>query len=122
MNDDYYGPTATAAQEVNRLLSIAATGWEQDWEIEFADPSRIEQMLDILESQQLGRDSKAALCLLAIASFESAFDASGVDADCIRRTADLLRQDAVLHKQMRFYWLDLGRSNYPDLMRKLLSI
>lgn len=118
---NYYGPTLDAAKEVNRLLGLNATGVEQDWEIEFANSSAIDAMLDVLSRQQLAADVRAALCLLMLASFEDAFDVGDVDSDRMLHAAALLQQDADVLERMRFYWLELGRATHPELTARLLS-
>lgn len=118
----YYGPTREAAKEVNRLLRLNATGSEQDWEIEFADPSAIDTMLDVLSRQQLEIDVRAALCLLMLASFEEAFDVGEVDSDQMLCATALLRQDRDVLGRMRYYWLELRRTHHPELTMRLLSV
>ena len=121
MTAEYYGPTVKAAQEASRLLALDSNGQEQDWEIELADPNKIDGMLDVLEMQQFSQDVKAALCLLVLASFESGFNVGDVDASRMRRATDFLFKDVVVLAQMRFYWLGLGLTDHVNLMKKLLS-
>jgi hypothetical protein len=119
--NEYYGPTAADEQEVNRLLALTATGREQDWEIELADPGKLDEMLSLLEGQHLNGNVKAALCLLMLSSFDAEFDSGEVNVERLYRAADLLRQDAYVLERMRFYWLDLQRANHMDAMKELLS-
>ncbi|MEX1116424.1 MAG: hypothetical protein WEB53_14330 [Akkermansiaceae bacterium] len=117
----YYGPAAADEQEVNRLLALTASGREQDWEIELADPEKLDKMMYLLESHQLTEHVKTALCLLMLSSFDAELDSGEVNADRVHRAADLLRQDAYVLERMRFYWLDLQRANHMDAMKELLS-
>ncbi|MBL8442270.1 MAG: hypothetical protein JNK96_13740 [Betaproteobacteria bacterium] len=121
MSCSYYGPTLAAEQEVNLLLGLKTTGKEQDWEIELANPSGIDAMLDILARQPLSLDVRAALCLLMLASFEEGFDAGEVDSNRMRRATDLLQHDSDVLDRMRFYWLELGRANHLELTARILS-
>ena len=119
--NEYYGPAAADEQEVNRLLALTATGREQDWEIELADPSRLDEMMYLLESKHLSEKLKTALCLLMLASFDAEFDSGEFNAERMRRAADLLRQDLHVLERMRFYWLNLQRTNHMEAMKTLLT-
>ncbi|MFD1836920.1 hypothetical protein [Paracidovorax cattleyae] len=120
MDNIYYGPDASAVRKINELLSIKATSREQDWELEFADFGAIDKMLNLLESHPLDAEARTALSLLIISSFELGFDEGLVDDYSLLRASELLKNDLNVLEKMRFYWLNLGRSNFPELMKKLL--
>jgi hypothetical protein len=121
MNSPYYGAAANAEQAINRLLDLNASGKEQDWEIEFADPSKIEIMLDHLENRTLDTPTRSALCLLLIASLDEAFDHGSVSCAWKDRATSAIAKEQVVLEQMRFFWLDLRRAIHENQIRKLLS-
>ncbi len=59
---------------LNELLSLPATGNEQDWEIELADPSRVVEFLDIYEQLPENVGVRRALWALITASLNDALD------------------------------------------------
>jgi len=107
---------------VNRTLGLMATGREQDWEIEFADSKRLNLMLDVLEEGFLDFDAQSALCLLIVASFEEGFDAGNENSDQTKRAAQLIAANPNVLERMRFYWMNLKRSNHPILIKRLLNL
>jgi len=121
MNAEYYGATQKSELEVNHLLGITASGREQDWEFEFADFSNIEKMLNILSDESLDLETKSALALLVIASFEEAFKANLDYEIYLSRAARLLSADALVLNRMKFYWLRLKRADDVPKVNLLLS-
>jgi len=122
MADEYYGATRKVEIEVSRLVGLPATLEEQDWEFIYADPTRIEIMVDLLSSAQLSTDERSALCSLMIASFEKAFDGGEVNHELMDRAAQLIGADPVVLERMRFFWLGQGMSFHQDLTQRLLRI
>lgn len=122
MNIPYYGATVSAERAVNHLLGLNASGNEQDWEIEFADPSKFDVMLEHLEKQALDTPTRSALCLLLVASFDEAFGGGRVTGIWEERASRALSSDPVILRQMRYFWIDLGRAVHEGEIRKLLSI
>lgn len=121
MIESYYGATRVAENEVSDLLGLPDIREQQDWEIIYADPSKVRQMLEILSQNALNVDSKSALCLLMIASFEKASDEGNEDQELISRAAKLIAEDPIVHARMSFYWLNLGLSHHPNLAKRILA-
>lgn len=121
MDNEYYGATQDAERCINALLALPGSGVEQDWEIEFADPARIDSMLDVLENTTLDTEMRSALWLLIAASFDLAFGNGRLSKAQVERAKCLISQDHEILSRMRFYWLILGRSDHPEDMRVLLS-
>lgn len=86
-------PTAHAKQFLNAALSLAASGEEQDWEIELADYRRIEELVDFYTQSDLPQDCTEALTALILASFEDACWVSQFDEDQWRRFSAIVRSD-----------------------------
>ncbi|MDT4329318.1 hypothetical protein ACQE3E_07125 [Methylomonas sp. MED-D] len=121
MSREFYGPKADAESVINQLLSLPATGREQDWEIELADPARIDEMLDILESKDIDFECKSALALLAISSMEEANEAGMLEAAQVRRAYQLFFKRDELRERMCFYWIELGRANNIELVKSVIA-
>ena len=58
--DAYYGPTKAARSTINARLDLAASGAEQDWEIELADAAKLHRMVDLLEGGPLEFEERSA--------------------------------------------------------------
>lgn len=113
----YLWPDPRAVNEVNRLLHLRTTGREQDWETELADPSRIEDMLTLLEDGKLPLETRSALSLLLLASIEEADDNQTLELSQLERTREILARDDLLHQRMRSYWLDHLRVGHEQWAR-----
>lgn len=61
-------PTGAAEAALSKRLGFGLPG--QDWEIENADPSRLEEFLQLYEQEPLDEDQRFALMELIVASYE----------------------------------------------------
>lgn len=120
--NEFYGATAEAIGAVNSRLGIQATGREQDWEVEFADPPRIAEMLDLAEQGMLDLEARSALWLLILASFDVIFENGGANSELVARAGLLISRDPDVLFRMRFHWLGLGRGNSRGDIEVILSV
>ena len=60
----YFWPSPEAVTQLNKLMNLPATGREQDWEVELADPDRLGEFIDLLRSGVLDFEAQSALALL----------------------------------------------------------
>lgn len=118
--NEYGWPATEATEAVNRLLNLPATGDEQDWEIELADPARLDDMLRALETSH-DFEIRSALALLTIAALENAADAGPPDPALVRRARALIAAEQRLHDRMRYYWQMSHGSRHPTLIDELLT-
>lgn len=121
MSDEFYGPRKDAEGVINRLLGLPATFREQDWEFELADPARINDMLDMLESVDIDLECVSALALLTISSMEEASALGLLEGAQIRRAAKIFEGRGDVRERMRYYWIGLKRANNEDLIRKIIN-
>ena len=63
-------PTKEAMATLNSALHLPATGREQDWDIELADPDRTGEFTTYLENNTFDEDEKRALMPLILGSLE----------------------------------------------------
>lgn len=121
MTYEFYGPKKDAELAINKLLSLPATGNEQDWEYELSDASKIDQMLDLLGSSALDMDQAGALALLLISSIQDA-ERQGVLSDShVLMASALLANNDLVRERMKFYWLGLERADNTSLVRRIIE-
>ena len=121
MKTEFYGAKVEAEIIVNQMLGLRASGQEQDWEFEFADASRIDAILGLSKSQNLGFDVKCALGLLLISSIEDARKNSNLMDEQIVEANNFFCSEHEVGSRMRFYWIELEKSDDRDfLLNKIL--
>lgn len=120
MAREFYGATVEAQRAINKLLALPASGREQDWEVELADPRRIGEMLAIASDGGLNLDERRALALLTIASIDEAANAGEVDYQDVERANSILKQDDEVREAMTFYWIDQNRASDTETVKKIL--
>lgn len=120
MAREFYGATVEAQRAINKLLSLPASGREQDWEVELADPYRIEEMLTVASENDLHLDERCALALLTIASIDELAGAGEVNAQVIERARSILTQDEEVRDAMIFYWIDQDHASDMGTVKKIL--
>jgi len=85
----------------------------QDWEVELADASRVEEFLDAYVTAQLDDDDRFLLMAMIVASVDEAIS-SGVEfGSSWSRAEQLLRRDGALHATTLSYWA-CGSDPDPD--------
>ncbi|TQF14692.1 hypothetical protein FJV41_17340 [Myxococcus llanfairpwllgwyngyllgogerychwyrndrobwllllantysiliogogogochensis] len=99
--------------KLTAALDLPANGQEQDWEIELADPSRVDEFLTAYRSLPLSPDDKVALMALILASVDRRLDSGiGVPTEWTQ-IVELLRADRDLHRASLEYWTCEGDDD-PD--------
>jgi hypothetical protein len=91
-------------EKLQRLLNLPAGGYEQDWDVELADGSRIGEFLLAYEQPLMTDDDKVALMALVVASIEQRLQVSDVEPDEWREVGTLLLRDSELHRRTIEYW------------------
>lgn len=119
---EYYGPTVKAAKMASTLIGINASGKEQDWEIEFADPEIIPRLLNALELRKFDDEAKTALYLLLLASLELELSSGKKDRLHIVKSKEIIGGDKNSLEKMQFYWINLKKSEHQSLMKDILHI
>jgi hypothetical protein len=109
MTQEFYGATLKAQHSISKLLSLSASGREQDWEFELTDPHRIEEMLAAASITDLDYDEKCALALITIASIEEFVEEGVTNSNLIEQAKVILKKDSNVCKAMKFYWIEQGR-------------
>jgi len=104
MEQAYFGPTQMAVEHLNRELALPATGAEQDWELELADPNKLALMIQLLNSDTLDGETKSALVALTLHSIQQAYDDGADVSAAVLSLRTQMRTDAALRTQMIDYW------------------
>jgi len=107
MKDHFYGPTRNAVATINHLLALPATGDEQDWEIELADPRKLDDMFELFAKGSLGFEERSAVALLLTHTVDELEDDDEDTSDLVPRLRSLLASDGEVLHRMRFYWSHL---------------
>lgn len=116
MDDGFCGPAPSGVEAISRLLRLSITGKEQDWEIEFADPERIEEMFGILKGGDLDLDAQSALALLALHSMDEG--ASLEMSKLVSTAREIFDASPIIRNRMRSYW---GRLSAGEVVAKVLA-
>ena len=105
-------PTKEVMATLNRVLHLPATGREQDWDIELADPDRASEFAAYLEDHALNEEEKRALMALVLGSLEDLAQTEGVSTELADRVRRLLRADMTLYTDLIKRWNP--REDDPD--------
>ncbi len=82
----------------------------QDWDIQLADPHRVEEFCQ-LYTRLIDEEEKFALMELIIASLEENLLAEGKNEELIERVKSLLNSDFLLHQETVKYWCEFEEDN-----------
>ena len=97
-------PTAQAISRLNRELHLPASGHEQDWEVELADPNRLDEFVAYYSSSDLSDDERLALLSLIVASAQDRVASDGPGL-WLNEVLSLLRQHPALADSIVAQWL-----------------
>ena len=97
-------PTKEAIAALNQALHLPATGREQDWDIELADPDRVGEFVAYFESHLLSEGEKHALMALIFGSLEDLSNKEKVPSELWDRVRHLLRAEPGLYTDLLNQW------------------
>ena len=100
--------TRAAIDRLNLRLQLSPDKYCQDWEIELADSLRVEEFVDIYETESLDDDERFALMALIVASFEDVLSENPEKQDCWPRISQALHSQFDLHSYTVSYWAAPG--------------
>lgn len=99
---------------LNKQLKLPARGCEQDWEIELADASRLEEFITFYEDAEISNNKRFALMALIIASLEDFSYVEPIDNKIWGRVSKLLCADRQLHQPTIDYWSVVDDGDNPE--------
>ena len=97
-------PAKKAMAALNQALRLPATGREQDWDIELADPDRVGEFIAYFESHALSEGEKHALMALILGSLEDLSNKKEVSTELWDRVERLLRAEPGLYADLVKQW------------------
>ena len=120
---EYFFFSSDAIAKVNMLFSLPATGSEQDWEIELADPARTGEFFNALESNlALGdKDVEAAIAALLISSADEAISSNTFPVDLDRKIKIFFRNNLELSSNMNHFFFHQGSAPINSIIRSWLE-
>ena len=97
-------PTRAAIDKFNLMFGLIEDPQMQDWEIECADPIRVEEFLDVYDSESLSDDEKFTLMALILGSFEEYHGLEQPDVRVWTRIKSYLIEHQSIHAtHIRYY-------------------
>lgn len=97
--------TKRAIESLTQKLGLVELiPYSQDWELESADPSRVNEFISFYESSILNQEEKLALMSLIISSFDDALTEGNVQNVIWEKIKSLLLSDIDLHRKTVAYW------------------
>jgi hypothetical protein len=120
-------PTHAAIEKFDRILGLPHQPGMQDWEIECADPDRVEEFLRCYDEQAANDDERFTLMALILGSFEEYHGTQGPSLPMWRQIKTVLERDLAVHRDHIIYYA-CPESDVPEdwcfpitpLMRELL--
>jgi len=124
MSAEYYGAGSETRANVGKILNLRALRPEdeQAWEFLQADPSRIDEILDLLERKDFDLDLRSALAQLLLASISFAELNWVLSAISVDRAAFYFASDPEVRERMVFLWLGEGRGLQQHALRFALGL
>ncbi|WPU94514.1 hypothetical protein SNE25_03135 [Mucilaginibacter sabulilitoris] len=108
-------PYQNAVKYLNELFHLPASGQEQDWDIEMADPKRLKEFTDAFEIN-MPLAVKQALLSLILASYDD-FLKSDKDLDNHQwnKIKSIIEAEPHHYEQLLIYWAMEGNDNAVDM-------
>jgi hypothetical protein len=108
MRDQKMYLTKEAIRFLDKALNLPATGREQDWDIELADPNRVNEFVTYFETHDLDEGKKFALMALIMGSLEEASHGKAVPPETWEKVRRLLRENLSLYADLVKIWAPQG--------------
>lgn len=118
-------PTRKAIDKFNKILNLRENQLMQDWEIECADPQRIDEFLHCYRATAQTDDERFTLMALMLGSFEEYHDSKPPSQDTWISLKEILCSEYELHRDHIDYYSCLGSDDTDEwfpitrLMRSL---
>ncbi|MDX1538358.1 hypothetical protein [Arsukibacterium sp.] len=112
---DIQWPNQTEIWELNRLFGFNATGYEQDWGIEFSDETRAEEFFLSYVNNELSIPQKMSVMQLILASFDELMYTGQDNKKLWQQIANALVNEASIHMHTIEYWCCDGETNKENM-------
>lgn len=123
MSDPCFFLNQESIRRVNALLELPASGREQDWEVELADPARRGEFFGVLTSGRLAAEpeAEAALAALYIGSSDDAIGAGVFSRDENAAAHRYFQSKPELRDKMLSLWFQMGGPANAETIRAWLT-
>lgn len=96
--------TKDSMDKLTSLLALPATGAEQDWEVELANPTRIDEFVAAYPLASLSSSDRFALMALILASVDEFLAEEDKLPGAWVRICEVLNKESSLHEPSVSYW------------------
>ena len=104
-------------KKISEDLSLPFTGIEQDWEIELADPNRLDEFIKHYKTNYLLIEEKIVLMSIILASYDEYLEKNNLDVDNHwEEIKKLLNLNYKTFKEILDYWV-LYNGKIEELFR-----
>lgn len=109
-------PTKSAIEKLAATFSLPNTPDMQDWELEVADPGRIEEFINEYKNGVLTDDEKFTLLEMLLQSFEES-ELNLSTNKYWKELLELIRNNYKLHEYTIWYWSSFEAENEEEQWR-----
>lgn len=103
-------------EDLSKKLSLPYTGNEQDWDIEMADPERLDYFLDYFQNHNLSDDEKVLLLSLILASYDDYLNQNVINIDSKWSIIEnIVKENRTIYSEVLDYWA--LKNNDNDLFK-----
>ena len=102
--EPYYGPTRAAGEEINRVLGLAPTAGQREWETELGRGRKADSLVDALANPSLDTETRSAIALLLLDHADRAAAGGASATELLTRVRWHLRADSRVQARMRYWW------------------
>lgn len=97
-------PTRPAIDKFNMLLGLKEEPYMQDWEIECADPEKVDEYIECYKQHAITEEEKFTLMALILGAFEE-YHGGGVPSEALwKKINSILINDLSVHKDHIEYY------------------
>lgn len=105
-------------KQLSKDLSLPYTGIEQDWDIEMANPNRIDEFIEFYKESNLYDDKKEAVMSLILASYEDFLNDNDLEIDDRwDEIKSILESQRVIFVDLINYWSLCNEIDEDNLFR-----
>ncbi len=97
-------PTAESIAKLAKLFSLPNESWMQDWDLQVADPVRVDEFLAAYRNLPFTDDDKFTLMEIIVASLNDLEGADLASHPAWHEARGILREQCVLHADTICYW------------------
>ena len=102
-------------ESISQLFNLPYTGIEQDWDIEMATPSRIDEFIRFYPRLDLTNSEKSALMALIFASYDELLKENMLECEIWKKIKFYIQKEKELFQELVDYWALPNEQNIDNL-------